>query len=76
MPAGCLCHLPNDQREKNGKTLSRRMRSVYKDGNAIGCIESLKPYRKISKQFYSELKQYLGDLLTDQWITNTRILLL
>ena len=68
-----LCHLPNDQRERMEKLLVEECKAFTKDGNSISCIKSLKPYHKISKQFYSELKQCLGDLLTIQLITNYRV---
>ena len=68
-----LCHLSNDQRERMEKFLVEECEVFTKDVNSISCIESLKPYHKISKQFYSELKQCLEDLLTIQLITNYRV---
>ena len=81
LPGVDLSHLPNDQRKLVGSVLMKECDVFLKNEHDIGSIEKLKlklnlkddipiakPYGKIPKQLYAELKQYLEDLLTHQWI--------
>ena len=46
-----------------GCTESLKLKSNFKDDSSVS-----QPYCKIPKQLYNELKQYLENLLTKQWI--------
>ena len=83
LPGVDLSHLPNEQRKLVESALIEECDVFSKNEHDIGSIEKLKlklnlkddipiakPYRKIPKQLYAELKQYLEDLLTHQWIKN------
>ena len=74
--------------KKVEKLLVEECEVFWKDQNEIGCIECLKlklnftgdtpvsqTYRKVSTQIYSQLKQCLEDLLTNQWIKKILFLL-
>ena len=74
--------------KKVEKLLVEECEVFSKNENDIGCIKSLKlklnfkddtlvsqPYCKIPKQLYNEQKQYLEDLLTNQWIKKILFLL-
>ena len=80
LPGVDLSHLPNDQRKLVESVLIEECDVFSKNEHDIGSIEKLKlklnlkddipiakPYKKIPKQLYAELKQYLEDLLTHQW---------
>ena len=81
LPGVDLSHLPNNQRKLVESVLIEECDVFSKNEKDIGSIEKLKlklnlkdnipiakPYRKIPKQLYAKLKQYLEDLLTHQWI--------
>ena len=81
LPEVDLSHLPDEQRVQVEKVLIENCDVFSKNDLDIGRIESLKlklnvtdstsvckPYRSIPKQLYSEVKQYLEDLITNDWI--------
>ena len=81
LPGVDLSHLPSDQRKLVESVLIEECEVFSRDEHDIGSVEKLKlklnlkddipiskPYRKIPKQLYAELKQYLEDLITHQWI--------
>ena len=79
LPGVDLSHLPDDQRIRVENLLLNECYVFSKYDSDIGIIESFKlklnvtdpklvwkPYRTI--QFYAEVKQYLEDLITNNWI--------
>ena len=81
LPKVDLSHLPEDRREKVKQVLISECEAFAKDKNDVGKIDNLKlklnlsdntpvqkPYRSIPKHLYSEVKQYIENLLTNQWI--------
>ena len=81
LPGLDLNHLPEDQHLKVQKLLTKECEAFSKSENDIGHIESLKlkiiftdltlvckPSDKIPTQLYLEVKQYIENLLTNEWI--------
>ena len=80
LPGVDLSHLPEDQRVRVENLLN--LCNVFSKNDCdIGTIESFQlklnvtdpipdwtPYRTIPKQLYSGVKQYLEDLITNNWI--------
>ena len=81
LPNVDLNHLPEDLRVRMQKLLTEQCDVLLKSDNEIGNIKSLKlklnvtdpipvckPYCKIPTQIYSEVKEYIKDLMTNKWI--------
>ena len=81
LPGVDLSHLPEDQRVRVENLLLDYCDVFSKNDSDIATIESFKlklnvtdpkpvwkPYRTIPKQHSSEVKQYLEDLITSNWI--------
>ena len=81
LPGVNLNHLPEDQHLKVQKLLTKECEAFLKSENDIGHTESLKLkiiftdptpvcklYDKIPTQLYSKVKQYIENLLTNEWI--------
>ena len=79
LPGADLSHLPEDQRIRVENLLLDEFDVFSKNDSDIGTTQSFrlklnvtkpvwKPYQTIRKQLYSEVKQYLEDFITNNWI--------